>query len=42
MLAEISRFRREKKAAYQDAVGQGLVDMFIDGFWEGDIKVIRR
>jgi hypothetical protein len=42
VLAEISRFRREKKAAHQDAVGQGLVDMFIDGFWEGDIKVIRR
>jgi hypothetical protein len=42
VLAEISKFRREKKAAHQVAEGQGVVDVFIEGFWEGDIKVIRR
>jgi hypothetical protein len=42
VLAEISRFRREKKVAHQNAMEQGLVDLFIEGFWEGDIKVIRR
>jgi hypothetical protein len=42
VLAEISKFRREKKAAHQVAEGQAVVDVFIEGFWEGDIKVIRR
>jgi hypothetical protein len=42
VLAEISRFRREKRAAHQNAVEHGLEDQFIEGFWEGDIKVIRR
>jgi hypothetical protein len=42
VLAEVSRFRREKKAAHQLADGRGQVDAFVEGFWDGDIKVIRR
>lgn len=41
VLPEISKFRRAKKAQYEDAVSRGLKDVFIDGFWDGEIIIIR-
>ncbi|TID23010.1 leucine rich repeat domain protein [Venturia nashicola] len=41
VLPEISKFRRAKKAQFQDAISRGLKDVFIDGFWDGEIIIIR-
>jgi len=41
VLAEISRFRKEKKARYEDALASGNVNSHIEGYWEGEIIVIR-
>jgi hypothetical protein len=40
-LAEISKFRTEKKVLYQAALQRGEVEPFVDGYWEGQIIVIR-
>ncbi|KAE9979222.1 hypothetical protein BLS_010038 [Venturia inaequalis] len=41
VLPEISKFRRAKKAQFEDAVSRGLKDVFIDGSWDGEIIIIR-
>lgn len=41
VLPEISKFRRAKKAQYEDAVSRGLKDVFIDGYWDGEIIIFR-
>ncbi|QDS68832.1 hypothetical protein FKW77_006566 [Venturia effusa] len=41
VLPEISKFRRAKKTQYENAISRGLRDPFIDGFWDGEIIIIR-
>jgi hypothetical protein len=41
VVAEISRFRKEKKAAYRNAMLAGATDAFVDGYWPGDVTVVR-
>jgi hypothetical protein len=41
VLAEVSKFRRQKKAAYDAAIRRGDTDVYIEGYWEGDIVVMR-
>jgi hypothetical protein len=41
VLAEVSRFRREKKAKYEAAVARGEITDTIEGYWDGEIVVIR-
>ena len=36
---ELSKFRRERKVAYENAAPSGV--RFIDGYWPGEVKVIR-
>jgi hypothetical protein len=40
VLAEVSKFRKEKRAR-EIAVTRGDADAFVEGFWEGEIVVIR-
>ena len=39
VIQELSRFRKERKAAYEDAVKRGV--HFMDGYWPGEVKVVR-
>jgi hypothetical protein len=41
VVAEVSRFRKEKKAAYRNAMLAGATDAFVDGYWPGDVTVVR-
>lgn len=41
VLAELSKFRREKKAAYEVAIRRGEQDVYIQGHWEGDIVIVK-
>lgn len=41
VVAEIARFRREAKAEYQRRVQSGEVDPLVEGYWAGDITVVR-
>lgn len=41
VLAEVSKFRKEKKRAREITVARGDADTFVEGFWEGEIVVIR-
>lgn len=41
VLSEVSKFRREKKRAREIVVARGDADTFIEGFWDGEIVVIR-
>jgi hypothetical protein len=39
---EIGKFRRERKAAYAATLAQyGNTDPFVEGYWPGDITVLR-
>ncbi|KAG2160951.1 hypothetical protein VTO58DRAFT_104495 [Aureobasidium pullulans] len=40
--SEISKFRKSTKSKYQARVAAGEKDPEVEGFWEGNIKVIRR
>lgn len=42
VIAEIGKFRRERKAAYNNLIGMGEVDPEIEGYWPGDITVVRK
>ncbi|KAI5269357.1 hypothetical protein E4T47_07190 [Aureobasidium subglaciale] len=42
VISEMSKFRRSTKAAYQARKAAGEEDPEVDGFWEGNIKVVRR
>jgi hypothetical protein len=42
VIAEIGKFRRERKAAYNDLLIMGEADPDIEGYWPGDITVVRK
>ncbi|OCK85192.1 leucine rich repeat protein [Lepidopterella palustris CBS 459.81] len=42
VVSEISKFRQDRKAALQAAIGRGDADLTIEGYWPGDITVIRQ
>ncbi|KAF2656697.1 hypothetical protein K491DRAFT_715104 [Lophiostoma macrostomum CBS 122681] len=42
VVAEIAAFRKERKAAYQAAVQYGAAEPVVNGYWPGDITVVRR
>jgi len=42
VLSEISKFRKDRKAVLQAAVARGDVDPDVEGYWPGDITVIRQ
>lgn len=39
---EIAKFRKERKAAYTDLVELGQVEPDVDGYWPGDITIVRK
>ena len=41
VLAEVSRFRKVKRYLREAAVAAGRGDGFVDGFWDGEIVVVR-
>ena len=41
VLAEVSKFRKEKKATYLNALTRGEVYPYVEGYWEGEIIVMR-
>lgn len=41
VLAEVSKFRKEKRRAREIAVARGDADAFVEGFWVGEIVVVR-
>jgi len=41
VLAEISRFRQERRREHEAGVARGNVNAYVEGYWDGDIVVIR-
>jgi hypothetical protein len=41
VVSELARFRRDRKDAYNAAVRRGEVDPLIEGYWPGDVTVVR-
>ncbi|KAF1995781.1 hypothetical protein P154DRAFT_473722 [Amniculicola lignicola CBS 123094] len=41
VVAEIAKFRKERKAAYDARLQLGEVEPFVEGYWPGNITVIR-
>lgn len=41
VIAEISRFRKERKGAFEAALRRGERDPSVEGYWPGDIAVVR-
>ena len=39
VVQELSKFRRERKAAYERALSLG--EKYVDGYWPGEVKIIR-
>jgi len=39
VVQELAKFRKERKAAYEEAVKRGV--QHVDGYWPGEVKVIR-
>lgn len=39
VIAELAKFRRERKAAYEMAVGRG--ERYVEGYWPGEVRVVR-
>lgn len=39
VVQELAKFRRERKAVYEDAVKLGTT--YVDGYWPGEVKIIR-
>ena len=42
VIAEIGRFRRERKDAYSNLLEMGEVSPEVEGYWPGDITVVRK
>jgi hypothetical protein len=42
VVGEIGKFRREKKAVFNAASQLGDAEPFVEGFWPGDITVVRK
>jgi hypothetical protein len=41
VLAEVGKFRRERKAEFEEAAQMGKRDVFVEGYWKGEIVVVR-
>ncbi|KAF2667114.1 hypothetical protein BT63DRAFT_329902 [Microthyrium microscopicum] len=41
VLAEVSKFRRDRKAKYEIALRRGEINPYIKGYWDGDIVVVK-
>ena len=41
VLEDLSKFRKEKKRLREMAIARGEVDPYIEGYWDGDIIVVR-
>ncbi|KAL2039524.1 hypothetical protein N7G274_007796 [Stereocaulon virgatum] len=39
VVQELVKFRKERKAAYENAVGKGM--QYVAGYWPGEVKVVR-
>lgn len=39
VVRELAKFRRERKAAYENSIERGV--KFVDGYWPGEVKVVR-
>lgn len=42
VVAEVAKFRKSTRAAYQARLAAGEANPDVDGFWEGNVKVVRR
>jgi hypothetical protein len=42
VVGEIGKFRRERKAAYNNLLQMREVDPEVEGYWPGDITIVRR
>ncbi|KAF2177026.1 hypothetical protein K469DRAFT_604884 [Zopfia rhizophila CBS 207.26] len=42
VVGEVARFRKARKAAYQAVVGFGETEPSVEGYWPGDITVVRK
>ncbi|KAI4936574.1 hypothetical protein J4E85_001904 [Alternaria conjuncta] len=42
VVGEIGKFRRERKAAYNNLVEMGKAEPDVEGYWPGDITVLRK
>ncbi|KAH6620069.1 hypothetical protein C7974DRAFT_225759 [Boeremia exigua] len=42
VVSEIGKFRKEKKTMYRQLLDMGEVDPEVEGFWPGDITVVRK
>jgi hypothetical protein len=42
VVGEIAKFRKDRKAVYQNLVQQGECDPDVEGYWPGDVTVIRK
>ena len=41
VLSELSKFRKEKKRLREMAIARGETDPYVEGYWDGDIIVVR-
>jgi hypothetical protein len=42
VVGEIGRFRRERKAVYNNLVELGESEPAVEGYWPGDITILRK
>lgn len=42
VVAEIGKFRKARKAAYENLLAMGMADPEVEGYWPGDITVVRK
>jgi hypothetical protein len=42
VVAEIGRYRRSRKSAYNDLLDMGRIDPEVEGYWPGDITIVRK
>ncbi|KAH7052035.1 leucine rich repeat protein [Macrophomina phaseolina] len=42
VVAELAAFRKDRKAAYMAALERGEAEPEVEGYWEGEIRVVRR
>ncbi|KAH7402638.1 hypothetical protein BKA66DRAFT_404463 [Pyrenochaeta sp. MPI-SDFR-AT-0127] len=42
VVGEIGKFRKDKKAAYNNLVQMGETDPEVEGYWPGDITIVRK
>jgi hypothetical protein len=42
VISELSNYRKDRKAAFQAALERGEIDPTVEGYWPGDITVIRQ